>query len=140
MSSNSTTRRSVVLRRRPRDEPSADDFEILEDEIPVPGVGEVVTRTIWLSIDPYMRGRLREEQTYAVAIQIGEVMTGETVGEVIASGHPGFVSWRHRIDAIDVDDVWRRAEEERRWRRRRAASWLGRVDGRPTTCRRAMVW
>src|SRR6185437_10496963 len=42
------------------------------------------------SIDPYMRGRLREEQTYAVAIQIGEVMTGETVGEVIASAHPDF--------------------------------------------------
>ena len=53
--------------------------------MPEPGPGEVVTRTIWLSIDPYMRGRLREQQTYAVAIQIGEVMTGETVGEVIAS-------------------------------------------------------
>ena len=51
-----------------------------------------MTRTIWLSIDPYMRGRLREEQTYAVAIQIGEVMTGETVGEVIASNHPGFAA------------------------------------------------
>ena len=51
----------------------------------------MLTRTIFLSIDPYMRGRLREQQTYAVAIQIGEVMTGETVGEVIASAHPGFV-------------------------------------------------
>ncbi len=63
-----------------------------EDAIPTPGPGEVVTRTIWLSIDPYMRGRLREEQTYAVAIQIGEVMTGETVGEVIASDHPDFAA------------------------------------------------
>jgi NADPH-dependent curcumin reductase CurA len=87
---NSGTRCSVVLRRRPRGEPSADDFEIQEDPIPAPGPGEVVTRTIWLSIDPYMRGRLREEQTYAVAIQIGEVMTGETVGEVVASNHPDF--------------------------------------------------
>src|ERR1700733_14829877 len=85
-------RRSVVLRRRPRGEPVADDFAIQEDPIPTPGPGEVVTRTIWLSIDPYMRGRLREEQTYAVAIQIGEVMTGETVGEVVASSHPGFVA------------------------------------------------
>ena len=83
--------RSVVLKRRPRGEPSADDFAIREDPIPEAGPGEVVTRTIWLSIDPYMRGRLREEQTYAVAIQIGEVMTGETVGEVIASSHPDFV-------------------------------------------------
>lgn len=91
MTSNTGTRRSVVLKRRPRGEPAAADFEIQEDAIPSPGPGEVVTRTIFLSIDPYMRGRLREEQTYAVAIQIGEVMTGETVGEVIASNHDGFV-------------------------------------------------
>ncbi len=82
--------RSVVLKRRPKGEPEAGDFEIIETTIPDPEPGEVVTRTIWLSIDPYMRGRLREEQTYAVAIQIGEVMTGETVGEVIASAAPGF--------------------------------------------------
>jgi len=88
---NAPLRRSVVLKQRPRGEPTADDFEISEDAIPEAGAGEVVTRTIWLSIDPYMRGRLREEQTYAVAIQIGEVMTGETVGEVIASAHPNFV-------------------------------------------------
>ena len=83
-------RRSVVLKARPKGEPIASDFEIREDVIPKAATGEVVTRTIWLSIDPYMRGRLREEQTYAVAIQIGEVMTGETVGEVIASAHPDF--------------------------------------------------
>jgi NADPH-dependent curcumin reductase CurA len=84
-------RSSVVLKRRPHGEPTADDFEINQDSIPHPKAGEVVTRTLWLSIDPYMRGRLREEQTYAVAIQIGEVMTGETVGEVVASADPAFV-------------------------------------------------
>ena len=89
---DSAARRSIVLRRRPQGEPETSDFETWEDPIPAPGPGEVVTRTIWLSIDPYMRGRLREEQTYAVAIQIGEVMTGETVGEVIASNHPGFAA------------------------------------------------
>jgi NADPH-dependent curcumin reductase CurA len=83
-------RRSVVLKSRPKGEPSADNFEIVEDAIPTAADGQVVTRTLWLSIDPYMRGRLREEQTYAVAIQIGEVMTGETVGEVVASADPGF--------------------------------------------------
>ena len=92
MSTNTSVRRSVVLKRRPRGGPAASDFEVQEDAIQTPGPGEVVTRTIWLSIDPYMRGRLREEQTYAVAIQIGEVMTGETVGEVIAANHPGFVA------------------------------------------------
>jgi NADPH-dependent curcumin reductase CurA len=87
-----TVRRSIVLKRRPTGEPAPADFELREDAIPQPGPGEVVTRTIWLSIDPYMRGRLREQQTYAVAIQVGEVMTGETVGEVIASGHSDFVA------------------------------------------------
>jgi hypothetical protein len=91
MSQNSQIRRSWVLRRRPAGAPSADDFALREDAVPEPGPGEVVTRTIWLSIDPYMRGRLREQQTYAVAIQIGEVMTGETVGEVVASADPNFV-------------------------------------------------
>jgi NADPH-dependent curcumin reductase CurA len=83
-------RRSVVLKRRPSGEPVKADFDIREDAIPHPQAGEVVTRTIWLSIDPYMRGRLREEQTYAVAVQIGEVITGETVGEVVASADPDF--------------------------------------------------
>jgi NADPH-dependent curcumin reductase CurA len=51
----------------------------------------VVTRTIWLSLDPYMRGRLSERKSYAKPVQIGETMTGETIGEVIASGDPAFV-------------------------------------------------
>ncbi|MGE0417267.1 MAG: NADP-dependent oxidoreductase [Acetobacteraceae bacterium] len=90
MSAAEGVRRSVLLRRRPTTEPSARDFEIHEDAIPTPAAGQVVTRTIYLSIDPYMRGRLREEQTYASGIAPGEVMTGETVGEVIASAHPDF--------------------------------------------------
>ena len=96
MSQNSTNRRSWVLQQRPSGAPSAEDFALREDAVPEPGPGEVVTRTIWLSIDPYMRGRLREQQTYAMAIQIGEVMTGETVGEVIASAAPGFAPGRRR--------------------------------------------
>jgi hypothetical protein len=83
-------RRSVVLKRRPSGEPAKADFEIREDAIPHPQAGEVVTKTIWLSIDPYMRGRLREEQTYAAAVQIGEVITGETVSQVVASADPDF--------------------------------------------------
>ena len=87
-----TMRRSWVLRRRPSGEPSPDDFELREEAISQPAAGEVLTRTLLLSIDPYMRGRLREQQTYATAVQIGEMMTGETVGAVVASAHPGFVA------------------------------------------------
>jgi len=87
-----TTRRSIVLKRRPDDMPRREHFELREDAVPQPAAGEVVTRTIWLSIDPYMRGRLREQQTYAQPINPGDVMTGETVGEVIASAHADFVA------------------------------------------------
>ncbi len=90
MSNTETVRRSVVLKRRPTGSPQPDDFELREDAVPEAGAGEVVTRTIWLSIDPYMRGRLREQQTYAQPINPGDVMTGETVGEVIASADPNF--------------------------------------------------
>ncbi len=83
-------RRSILLKRRPNGAPRRADFEMREDAIPAPGAGEVVTRTIWLSIDPYMRGRLSDRKSYAPPVQIGEVMTGETVGEIIASTVPGF--------------------------------------------------
>src|SRR6476659_6968344 len=91
MSNTESIRRSIVLKRRPAGAPSREDFDILDDAIPSPAAGEVVTRTIWLSIDPYMRGRLREQQTYAQPINPGDVMTGETVGEVIASAHADYV-------------------------------------------------
>src|SRR3954469_14190017 len=90
MSHTATIRRSVVLKRRPDGAPRREDFQIREDAIPLPAAGEVVTRTVWLSIDPYMRGRLREQQTYAQPINPGDVMTGETVGEAIASAHVAF--------------------------------------------------
>ena len=91
MSQNSATRRSVVLKHRPTGAPRREDFEIREDAIPQVAPDQVVTRTLWLSIDPYMRGRLREQQLYAQPVNPGDVMTGETVGEVIASAHADFV-------------------------------------------------
>jgi NADPH-dependent curcumin reductase len=92
MSQTATMRRSIVLKRRPHGAPGREDFGFREDAVPQPGSAEVVTRTIWLSIDPYMRGRLREQQTYAQPVNPGDVMTGETVGEVVASAHPDFVA------------------------------------------------
>ncbi|MDE2583583.1 MAG: NADP-dependent oxidoreductase [Rhodospirillales bacterium] len=86
----SPARFSVLLRRRPRGAPRPDDFTMQEDAVPAPGAGEVLTRTIFLSIDPYMRGRLSDRPSYAPSVQPGEVMTGETVGEVLASNDPRF--------------------------------------------------
>ena len=83
-------RSSVILRRRPSGAPRQADFELSQDIAPAPGAGEVLTRTIWLSLDPYMRGRLSDRKSYAPPVQIGAPMTGEGVGEVIASGDPAF--------------------------------------------------
>jgi NADPH-dependent curcumin reductase len=84
------THRRVVLAQRPRGEPSESDFRI--EEVPVPDCGpkEVLVRSIYLSLDPYMRGRMRDVASYAPPVGIGEVMTGGTVGQVVASNHPGF--------------------------------------------------
>ncbi len=85
-----STRRSIVLRRRPTGAPHPDDFETVEDALPEPAAGQVLTRTLWLSIDPYMRGRLSAAASYAAPVEIGEVMTGESVGEVLVSADPRF--------------------------------------------------
>ena len=84
-------RRSMVLRHRPTGEPGPEDFAMVESPLPAPAHGEVLTRTVWLSIDPYMRGRLYDRPSYVPPVQIGATMEGETVGEVVASAAPGFV-------------------------------------------------
>ena len=80
----------VVLVSRPVGEPKASDFRVEEFAPPTPGQGEVLLRTIWLSLDPYMRGRMSDAPSYAAPVPIGGVMEGETVSEVVASNNPGF--------------------------------------------------
>lgn len=84
------TQRRVVLVRRPPGEPTEADFRVEEAPVPECGPKEVLVRNIYLSLDPYMRGRMRDVASYAPPVGIGEVMTGGTVGEVVASNHPGF--------------------------------------------------
>ncbi|MCW5749771.1 MAG: NADP-dependent oxidoreductase [Alphaproteobacteria bacterium] len=84
------TYRRVVLASRPVAEPAESDFRIEEAPIPEPGPREVLVRVIYLSLDPYMRGRMRDVKSYAPSVGIGEVMTGGTVGEVVKSNHPEF--------------------------------------------------
>src|SRR3982074_674362 len=86
----SQSAKRVVLVSRPIGEPKAADFRIEDHAIPVPGEGQVLLRTIWLSLDPYMRGRMSDGPSYATPVPIGGVMEGGTVSEVIASNNPGF--------------------------------------------------
>jgi hypothetical protein len=84
------THRRVVLARRPPGEVTEADFRVEEAPVPEPGPREVLVRVIYLSLDPYMRGRMRDVPSYAPPVGIGEVMAGGTVGEVVKSNHPGF--------------------------------------------------
>ncbi|MDW8314389.1 MAG: NADP-dependent oxidoreductase [Rhodovarius sp.] len=81
---------AVLLRRRPVGAPVEEDFEIVEQPIPRPGEGQVLVRARYLSLDPYMRGRMSDAKSYAKPVEIGAVMEGQTVGEVVESRHPDF--------------------------------------------------
>jgi NADPH-dependent curcumin reductase CurA len=85
-----TKARRIVLARHPQGMPGHDNLKLEEFGAPAPGDGEVALRTIHLSLDPYMRGRMSPAKSYAAGVGIGETMTGETVSEVTDSRHPGF--------------------------------------------------
>lgn len=80
----------IVLAARPVGEPKDTDFRLEDTAVPTPGQGEVLLRVIWLSLDPYMRGRMSEGPSYAEPVPINGVMEGGTVAEVIVSNNPKF--------------------------------------------------
>jgi NADPH-dependent curcumin reductase CurA len=82
--------RRIVLAARPVGAPKDSDFRLVESDVPEPGPGQVLLRTIWMSLDPYMRGRMNEGRSYAKPVEVGEVMEAGTVSEVVASNLPGF--------------------------------------------------
>lgn len=84
------TCRRILFARRPRGAPVPEDFRLEEVPMPVPEDGQVLVRTIWLSLDPYMRGRMNEGASYTAGVAPGAVMVGETVGEVVESRSPSF--------------------------------------------------
>src|SRR6266508_4325941 len=84
------TNQQIRLQKRPVGMPSADDFEIVNNPVPGLADGEVLRRTIYVSLDPYMRGRMSDAASYAASVRLGDVMCGHTVSEVVDSRHPGF--------------------------------------------------
>ena len=79
--------RRIVLASRPMGEPKPSDFRMEEFPVPQPGPGEVLLKTKWLSLDPYMRGRMSDAPSYAKPVGIDEVMEAGTVSEVVASNN-----------------------------------------------------
>lgn len=90
MTEQTSRHRRWVLASRPHGEPRAENFRLEEGDIPQPGDGELLLRTVWLSLDPYMRGRMSDEPSYAEPVALGETMTGGTVSRVVASNHPDY--------------------------------------------------
>jgi len=87
--------RKISLASRPAGVPTLDNFEIADAEMPQPQAGEILIRTLYLSVDPYMRGRMNDRKSYIPPFALNEVITGGVVGEVVES----------RADAFQPGDI-----------------------------------
>jgi NADPH-dependent curcumin reductase CurA len=94
--------RQIRLRRRPAGRPVADDFETIDVELMPLRDGDVLRRTIYLSLDPYMRGRISGAKSYATSVELRQVVVGATVAEVLDSKHPGIA----KGDIVQGYDGW----------------------------------
>jgi NADPH-dependent curcumin reductase CurA len=82
--------RQIRLKERPTGAPTPDHFQAVDAPVPVVNDGEVLRRTIYLSLDPYMRGRMSDAASYATPVKVGDVMVGHTVSEVVESRNQDF--------------------------------------------------
>jgi hypothetical protein len=100
-----TTSREIRLKSRPVGVPTADNFEVATVDLPDPGPGEVQVRNTWMTVDPYMRGRMNDVQSYSPPFQLGQAMQGGAVGEVARSNDPAFKAG----DTVQSFFGWREA-------------------------------
>lgn len=82
--------RQIVLAERPKGQPDKNTLQMATTEIPQPSAGEMLVRTVYLSLDPYMRGRMNDAKSYAEPVAIGGVMTAQVVGQVVTSNLDGY--------------------------------------------------
>lgn len=92
MSQSPQQNRRIHLASRPHGAPTPDNFRVENAPVPSPEEGQLLLRTVYLSLDPYMRGRMSEGPSYAPPMEIDEVMVGGTVSRVVESRHPDFRS------------------------------------------------
>ncbi len=92
--------KAIVLASRPQGWVSPENFRLESCAMPVPKDGEVLVKNLWLSLDPYMRGRISEAKSYVPPVAIGAVMVGQTVGEVIESNAPGLKAGDHVLTSL----------------------------------------
>jgi len=101
----SLSSREIRLKSRPLGAPTADNFELAEVTVSDPGPGEVQVKNQWMTVDPYMRGRMSDRKSYVPPFQIGEALQGGAIGEVVASNAPGFAPG----DTVSSMFGWREA-------------------------------
>ena len=90
MSQASTTSQRIVLASRPHGAPTPENFRLEQVTLPDLAQGQILLKTLFLSLDPYMRGRMSDAPSYAAPVEIDEVMTGGAVSRVERSMHPKF--------------------------------------------------
>jgi NADPH-dependent curcumin reductase CurA len=90
MTTRPATQREIHLASRPVGAPKPSDFRVATTPVPEPGEGQFLVRNIYMSVDPYMRGRMRDIKSYVPPFQVGAVLDGGSVGQVVASRHAKF--------------------------------------------------
>ncbi|WP_026180537.1 NADP-dependent oxidoreductase [Henriciella marina] len=101
-----------ALAKRPVGMPKMDDFKKVDITAQAPGNGEIQVTNSWMSVDPYMRGRMYDRESYVPPFQIGEVLTGSAVGRVTASAHPDYSEGDLIVSMGGWRDVWTGKPEE----------------------------
>ena len=99
------TSREIRLKSRPQGMPQAENFELASVELPDPGPGEVLVRNSWMSVDPYMRGRMYDRPSYVPPFELGKALQGGAVGTVVKSNDERFKAG----DLVDSMLGWREA-------------------------------
>ena len=84
--------KKIILKQRPVGEPKFEDFELIQENTREPELNEVLIKTIYMSLDPYMRGRMNDAKSYAKAVEIGEEMEAGAVSQVIKSNSSKFTT------------------------------------------------
>lgn len=111
--------REIRLKSRPEGMPTAANFEVAAVDVPAPGAGEVQVRNLFMSVDPYMRGRMTDRESYVPPFELGKAMQGGAVGEVVASENPDFkpgdlvstmLGWREAFTAAPAAAMLQKIE------------------------------
>ena len=98
--------REIHLKSRPQGVPTRENFELVEASSPTPGDGEILVRNEWMSVDPYMRGRMREGKSYVPPFQLGKPLEGGCIGRVLQSNHADYAEGDYVLGEFGWRDLW----------------------------------